>query len=89
MVNVAGQFVRGEQMEATIYPKRILFNAIPQIDVFLDNGYTNEDRDPSVASGLNRWAVSDNLRKGAALKAVQIAEVLAAQGLKPRGDSAP
>ena len=31
-------------------------------------------RDPSVASGLNLWVVSDNLRKGAATNAVQIAE---------------
>jgi aspartate-semialdehyde dehydrogenase len=32
--------------------------------------------DPSVDNGLNFWCVSDNLRKGAALNAVQIAEVL-------------
>jgi aspartate-semialdehyde dehydrogenase len=31
-------------------------------------------RDPSVASGLNLWVVADNLRKGAATNAVQIAE---------------
>ena len=171
----AGQFVRGEPMVAAIYPKRILFNAIPQIDVFLDNGYTKEEmkmvhethkildptiavspttvrvgvfrghsevvnlelekpfviedvaellrsapgvtlmddpahlvyptaidvegrddvyigrlrRDPSLASGLNMWVVSDNLRKGAALNAVQIAEVLSAGGMEPKGYSAP
>jgi aspartate-semialdehyde dehydrogenase len=34
-------------------------------------------KDPSVANGLNMWVVSDNLRKGAALNSVQIAEVLA------------
>jgi len=34
-------------------------------------------RDESVAHGLNMWIVSDNIRKGAALNAVQIAEVLA------------
>ncbi len=34
-------------------------------------------RDPTVANGLNLWVVADNLRKGAALNAVQIAEVLA------------
>jgi len=33
-------------------------------------------RDPSVPHGLNLWIVSDNLRKGAALNAVQIAERL-------------
>jgi aspartate-semialdehyde dehydrogenase len=32
--------------------------------------------DPSIENGLNFWCVSDNLRKGAALNAVQIAEVL-------------
>ncbi len=33
-------------------------------------------RDTSVANGLNLWVVADNLRKGAASNAVQIAEVL-------------
>ena len=32
--------------------------------------------DPTVENGLNLWCVSDNLRKGAALNAVQIAELL-------------
>jgi aspartate-semialdehyde dehydrogenase len=38
-------------------------------------------RDPTVPHGLAFWCVSDNLRKGAALNAVQIAEALHAQGL--------
>src|SRR5712692_6623237 len=33
-------------------------------------------RDPTVPYGLNLWVVADNLRKGAATNAVQIAEVL-------------
>ena len=33
-------------------------------------------KDPTVEHGLNLWIVSDNLRKGAALNAVQIAECL-------------
>lgn len=33
-------------------------------------------RDPSVENGLAMWVVADNLRKGAALNAVQIAELL-------------
>jgi len=33
-------------------------------------------KDPTVKHGLNLWCVSDNLRKGAALNAVQIAESL-------------
>lgn len=32
--------------------------------------------DPTIENGLNFWCVSDNLRKGAALNAVQIAELL-------------
>jgi len=35
--------------------------------------------DETVMNGLNLWVVSDNLRKGAALNAVQIAELLVAQ----------
>ncbi|MCO6416423.1 aspartate-semialdehyde dehydrogenase [Siccirubricoccus sp. KC 17139] len=43
-------------------------------------------RDPTVPHGLAFWCVSDNLRKGAALNAVQIAEALVEQGLlrKPK-----
>ena len=37
-------------------------------------------RDPSVENGLNLWCVSDNIRKGAATNAVQIAQVLLANG---------
>jgi aspartate-semialdehyde dehydrogenase len=37
--------------------------------------------DPTVENGLSLWCVSDNLRKGAALNAVQIAEVLINRGL--------
>ena len=33
-------------------------------------------KDPTVENGLTLWIVSDNLRKGAALNAVQIAECL-------------
>lgn len=37
--------------------------------------------DPTVENGLAMWIVSDNLRKGAALNAVQIAEVLLNKGI--------
>ncbi|TYR31393.1 aspartate-semialdehyde dehydrogenase [Mesorhizobium microcysteis] len=37
--------------------------------------------DQTVENGLNMWVVSDNLRKGAALNTVQIAELLVARGL--------
>jgi aspartate-semialdehyde dehydrogenase len=152
-------------VEAVKFPKRIAFNVIPQIDVFLDDGFTKEEwkmvvetkkildpkikltatcvrvpvfisiefeqpitadeareilssapgclvidrrepggyitpheaagedatyisrirEDPTVEYGLALWCVSDNLRKGAALNAVQIAEVLNNRGwLKPK-----
>ncbi len=38
-------------------------------------------RDPTVPHGLAFWCVSDNLRKGAALNAVQIAELVVEQGI--------
>lgn len=38
-------------------------------------------KDTSVKNGLNMWCVSDNLRKGAALNTVQIAEILASDYL--------
>ena len=38
--------------------------------------------DPTVENGLAMWVVSDNLRKGAALNAVQIAEILGSRFLK-------
>lgn len=170
LASQAGQFARGEPIEASVYPRQILFNALPHIDVFLDNGYTKEEMkmvnethkildpaiavsptavrvgvfrghsesvnietkkpftlgevvallkkapgikvmdepadlvyptaldcdgrdevfvgrirlDPTVPNGLNMWVVSDNLRKGAALNAVQIAETLVSRGLRAR-----
>jgi aspartate-semialdehyde dehydrogenase len=150
------------EVEGKKFPKRIAFNVIPQIDVFMDDGYTKEEwkmmmetkkildpkikltatcvrvpvfvghseavniefenpisadeareilrkapgcividkrepggyvtpyecvgedatyisrirEDGTVENGLEMWVVSDNLRKGAALNAVQIAEML-------------
>jgi len=155
-----------DPVEAKKFPKRIAFNLIPQIDVFMDDGSTKEEwkmmvetkkildpkikltatcvrvpvfishseavnieferpisadeardilseapgclvvdrrepggyvtpheatgedatyisrirEDPTIENGLNLWVVSDNLRKGAALNAVQIAEVLVNRG---------
>jgi len=151
-----------DPVESHLFPKRIAFNLIPQIDVFMEDGYTKEEwkmmaetkkildpkikltatavrvpvfvshseavniefetpisadearailreapgclvidkhepggyitpyeatgedatyisrirEDITVENGLSMWVVSDNLRKGAALNAVQIAEVL-------------
>ena len=155
--------------DAKVYPKQIAFNCLPQIDVFLENGYTKEEmkmvwetnkimeddsirvnptcvrvpvfyghseavhietrdklsaaqatellaaapgvqvldeqtdggwatavtesagndptfvsrirEDISTGNGLNMWVVADNVRKGAALNSVQIAELLAEQYL--------
>ncbi|MEO6341446.1 MAG: aspartate-semialdehyde dehydrogenase [Caulobacteraceae bacterium] len=44
-------------------------------------------KDPTVEHGLNIWVVSDNLRKGAALNAVQIAQLLHELGLIERADA--
>jgi aspartate-semialdehyde dehydrogenase len=41
-------------------------------------------KDPTVEYGLNLWCVSDNLRKGAALNAIQIAQLLHERGLLER-----
>jgi aspartate-semialdehyde dehydrogenase len=41
-------------------------------------------KDPTVPHGLNIWVVADNLRKGAATNAVQIAEVLVQRGWLPK-----
>lgn len=41
-------------------------------------------QDSTIDNGLNLWCVSDNLRKGAALNAVQIAETLVERVLKTR-----
>ncbi len=71
------------------------FDGVQVVDQREDGGYitpaecAGEDavfvsrirKDPTIANGLSFWCVSDNLRKGAALNAVQIAETLVAQGL--------
>ncbi|MCG9962455.1 MAG: aspartate-semialdehyde dehydrogenase [Shewanella sp.] len=156
------KLLQGLPAEAEVYPKQIAFNVLPQIDKFMDNGYTKEEmkmvwetqkifgdddilvnatavrvpvfyghseavhietrqvadaedikallrdaegvvlfesddeyptavthaagtdpvyvgrvrKDISHAHGINLWVVSDNIRKGAALNSVQIAEIL-------------
>jgi aspartate-semialdehyde dehydrogenase len=57
----------------------------PQESAGEDPVYVSRIRkDPTVAHGLNLWIVADNLRKGAALNAVQIAEVLARDYLQAK-----
>ncbi len=158
-------YAAGQPLEHKVYPHQIAFNCLPQIDSFLDNGYTKEEmkmvnetrkifeddsigitattvrvpvfyghseavnietrekisatevkkllanapgvqlvdeptlsrypmaidcegkfetlvgrirEDESIANGINMWVVSDNILKGAALNAVQIAEYFVA-----------
>ena len=61
-----------------IYPMPLF--ALGKDDVFVGR----LRRDPSVQYGINFWCVSDNIRKGAATNAVQIAEALLAKNLLPR-----
>lgn len=58
-----------------IYPLPV--DAAGQDEAFV--GRIREDE--SIENGLNMWIVSDNVRKGAALNAVQIAEAMAARDL--------
>ncbi|MEZ4892419.1 MAG: Asd/ArgC dimerization domain-containing protein [Saprospiraceae bacterium] len=60
-----------------VYPMPI--NAHDKDDVFVGR----IRRDESQPNTLNLWVVSDNLRKGAATNAVQIAEYLLKQGILP------
>jgi len=163
----ARQVLDGQSTVPHVYPHQIAFNVLPEIDVFLDNGYSKEEwkmveetrkimhaediaisatcvrvpvftghseaihvefsqpmfpedaerilaqapgikvlddpavslyphpwsaagsdevfvgrirQDASCPNGLAMWVVSDNLRKGAALNAVQIAEVMVERG---------
>jgi len=46
MEELAGQtaaLLNGKDIECNVYPKQIAFNAVPHIDVFMDNGYTKEE----------------------------------------------
>jgi aspartate-semialdehyde dehydrogenase len=58
-----------------IYPMPI--NAHDKDEVFVGR----IRRDESMPNTLNLWVVADNLRKGAATNAIQIAEYLVANGL--------
>ena len=46
MEELAGQtasLLNAKGVETKVYPKQIAFNALPQIDVFMENGYTKEE----------------------------------------------
>ncbi|NPA25542.1 MAG: aspartate-semialdehyde dehydrogenase, partial [Deltaproteobacteria bacterium] len=59
-----------DDLENNLYPLAI--NAAGRDETFV--GRIREDE--SIECGLNLWIVADNIRKGAALNAVQIAEIL-------------
>lgn len=64
----------GKQSESLPYPMPLY--ARDRDEVFVGRVRL----DPSLESGINLWCVTDNLRKGAATNAVQIAELLLAKG---------
>ena len=46
MEELAGQtasLLNAQKIKTKVFPKQIAFNALPQIDVFMDNGYTKEE----------------------------------------------
>jgi len=43
VVSQTAQLLNGKPITAEVYPKQIAFNVLPQIDVFMDNGYTKEE----------------------------------------------
>ncbi|MEK7845834.1 MAG: Asd/ArgC dimerization domain-containing protein, partial [Nitrospinota bacterium] len=59
-----------DEPKNSVYPLAI--DSAGRDEVFV--GRIREDE--SIDNGINMWVVSDNLRKGAALNAVQIAEIL-------------
>ena len=56
--------------ENNVYPLAV--NAAGRDEVFVGR----IRRDESVENGINMWVVADNIRKGAATNAVQIAELI-------------
>lgn len=70
LAKTAGVVVQDDPKN-NVYPMPI--NAHEKDDVFVGR----IRRDETVTNGINLWIVSDNIRKGAATNAVQIAEVLA------------
>lgn len=67
-----------DNVEENIYPMPLY--SLGNDDVFVGR----LRRDFSVESGINFWCVADNIRKGAATNAVQIAEVMIEKGILPR-----
>jgi len=43
VVSQTSQLLNGKPITTKVYPKQIAFNVLPQIDVFMENGYTKEE----------------------------------------------
>ncbi|MBT4146499.1 MAG: aspartate-semialdehyde dehydrogenase [Gammaproteobacteria bacterium] len=43
VVSQTAQLLNGKPIQTKVYPKQIAFNVLPQIDVFMENGYTKEE----------------------------------------------
>ena len=96
LMDQAKAWSKGEKLEVNAFAYQLLFNVIPHIDAFTENGYTKEvmkrfietrkrrdlcyvgriREDIAYDNGLSFFVSGDQLRKGAATNAVQIAELL-------------
>jgi aspartate-semialdehyde dehydrogenase len=67
-----------DEPSTSVYPLALVEESAPfEAATGRDDVYVGRiRRDPSIESGLNFWIVSDNLRKGAALNAIQIGEII-------------
>jgi len=43
LANQTSELLNAKPITTSVYPKQIAFNVLPQIDVFMDNGYTKEE----------------------------------------------
>jgi len=43
LASQSAALLNGREIECSVYPKQIAFNVLPQIDVFMENGYTKEE----------------------------------------------
>ena len=70
LLSSAPGVVLQDDPENNVYPLAV--NAAGRDEVFVGR----IRRDESVENGINMWVVADNIRKGAATNAVQIAELI-------------
>ncbi|NBO63064.1 MAG: aspartate-semialdehyde dehydrogenase [Proteobacteria bacterium] len=91
LISQTKDYLRGKKIRSKKFTKQIAFNVIPHIDVFYATPaesagsfltYVSRIRKDPTKNAVNMWIVSDNLLKGAAFNAVQIAEVLVKKHIK-------